>query len=169
MARGSSSLALLALVLCTAVAAVRAGAAEGQYQGYAIGVADGFQEVPTGNAYYGLVWTRLAKEPATAIVASHFHGPHEVLNSAGIRITLPAEKELTAYRVAITADQYAAFTRNSYYYNLHTSAYPDGEIRANLIWYTGTPPSEDALGAFGSTPPAAAGGGPMHMDPDGTY
>eukprot|EP00741_Cyanophora_paradoxa_P025648 tig00000385_g24752.t1 len=60
------------------------------------------------------------------------------------------ESRTAQYRVDINADQYAAITKNSFYYNLHTSAYPNGEIRANLIWYTGPPPSEDAFGAFGT-------------------
>eukprot|EP00741_Cyanophora_paradoxa_P009929 tig00000157_g9618.t1 len=70
---------LLAALVCAGLAAASAGAAAagGTYQGFAIGVSDGFQAVPfvvtpawgrallvvnsSGDAFVGLIWTRLAK------------------------------------------------------------------------------------------------------------
>eukprot|EP00741_Cyanophora_paradoxa_P015922 tig00020909_g15372.t1 len=128
----------------------------GNIVGYSLALADGFQEVPfVLSPAWGRVLVVLYRKGTAseyyALVTAHIHGPANVLTSAPPVFQLPKElpNPLLNYCIpTITSQQFHNFIRNHcrsrrlisapprrYYYNLHTVAFPNGEIRGNLIWY----------------------------------
>ena len=69
------------------------------------------------------------------VTAAHFHGPAAIGRNAGIAIgiatgNLPASFEGSA---TITDAQAADLMAGRWYVNLHTAAYPAGEIRGQVV------------------------------------
>lgn len=56
----------------------------------------------------------------------------------------------------LTTDQLAQLTAGNYYFNVHTAAYPDGEIRGQIL--AQLPPSGSAINTTSSTAVTSAGG-----------
>ena len=113
------------------------------------GSASGDQEVPvvttTGTAtlsgsydtvskqlIYAITWTGLTGD----VVVAHFHGPALAGESAGplqdIAIDVNGMAGSTADTITASSDLHNALIAGKVYYNLHTAAYPDGEVRGQV-------------------------------------
>lgn len=82
---------------------------------------------------YTIAWTNLSAPPA----AMHFHGPAATPDSAaGVQIPItdfPTQTSGTVTGMAtLTADQESQLLAGKWYYNIHTSNHPGGEIRGNI-------------------------------------
>jgi hypothetical protein len=125
---------------------------------------DGAQEVPpnsglaTGSAFgtlddisgllsWNIVFDGLSG-PATAM---HFHGPAAPGINASVVVNVGAISGLNSPSIGsatIVGTQMSQFLANSWYLNIHTVAFPGGEIRGQVI--TGTAVPEPAtLGLVG--------------------
>ena len=67
--------------------------------------------------------------PATA---AHFHGPAEKGANAGVLIPAPASTSPFEGSATLTDAQAAALMDGKGYFNIHTSANPNGEIRGQI-------------------------------------
>ena len=113
------------------------------------GAASGAQEIPpvttngaatlTGSydsiskqLIYSINWTGLSGD----VTAAHFHGPALATESAGplqdISIVTNGMDGSTADTITASADLHTALLGGKVYYNLHTAANPDGEIRGQV-------------------------------------
>jgi hypothetical protein len=63
---------------------------------------------------------------------AHIHGPAPVGQSAGAIITLP-NGQLNNYNVNLTSEQLGWLQQGLLYINIHTSNFPNGEIRGQLV------------------------------------
>ena len=70
--------------------------------------------------------------PVTAV---HFHGPALPGKNAGIALGLPNGNLPTAFEgsATLTDAQAADLMAGRWYFNLHTAAYPAGEIRGQVV------------------------------------
>jgi len=82
---------------------------------------------------YTITWTGLSVAPTMM----HFHGPADVNTAAGVQvpITVPAGAG-TAGTVSgsatLTDEQETDLLAGKWYYNIHTSNFPPGEIRGQV-------------------------------------
>lgn len=85
---------------------------------------------------YTINWSGLSGN----VIAAHFHGPAAVGVSAGpvvdIIVTVNGISGTAAGSATLTSDQESYLLAGTLYYNLHTAAHVDGEIRAQV---TATP------------------------------
>ncbi len=66
--------------------------------------------------------------------AAHFHGPSFIGENAGVAVALQsALASPIVGSVVLTSDQASDLMAGRWYLNLHTAAFPGGEIRAQLI------------------------------------
>ena len=113
------------------------------------GAASGEQEVPavtttaTGNLtgsydtvskqlIYSISWTGLSGDAS----AAHFHGPALAGESASplqdITVVTNGMAGMAADTITASADLHTALLAGRVYYNIHTAANPDGEIRGQV-------------------------------------
>ncbi len=69
--------------------------------------------------------------------AAHFHGPAPAGVNAGVQIGLPLGSPKLGTTVALSAGQQADLIAGLWYIQIHTSLFPGGEIRGQLL--TGAP------------------------------
>ena len=81
---------------------------------------------------YSITWTGLTGE----LTVAHFHGPAAAGENASplqdIPIVTNGASGATADTITASSDLHTALMAGKVYYNLHTAAYPDGEIRAQV-------------------------------------
>lgn len=77
-----------------------------------------------GSAYVSLSYTTLQG----TYQAAHIHGPAPVGEIAGILFTLPAE-EFSGHPITLSSEQMRDLARGDLYINVHSSIFPEGEIR----------------------------------------
>jgi len=81
---------------------------------------------------YTLSWTGLSGVPT----AMHFHGPAIAGQSAGVEVGITgftsAVSGSYSGSATFTPSQGSDLTEGKMYVNIHTAAYPDGEIRGQL-------------------------------------
>ena len=72
---------------------------------------------------------------ARAAIAAHFHGPAAAGKNAGIALGLPNGNLPAAFEGSATLSdvQAADLLAGRWYFNLHTAAYPAGEIRGQVV------------------------------------
>lgn len=87
-----------------------------------------------------------------AQTGSHFHGPAGPGESADVLYTLPlGAKTAGSFNLAVVgnlpvADQITALQKHQWYVDVHSTAYPSGEIRGQLL----PPAAVPVLGPWGS-------------------
>src|SRR6185436_3402325 len=81
---------------------------------------------------YSITWTGLTGD----VTVAHFHGPALAGENASplqdIPIVTNGASGSTADTIIASSDLHTALIAGKVYYNLHTAAYPDGEIRAQV-------------------------------------
>jgi CHRD domain len=80
-----------------------------------------------------LSWTITYSELSGPPTAGHFHGPAIGGQNAGVTVPLSGALTSPIKGVAtLTAAQATELMAGKWYINLHTAAYPDGEIRGQI-------------------------------------
>lgn len=85
---------------------------------------------------------------ATGVVDTDAHIHLGVPGTAGpVAFPLTKAPGTTVWttRVPLTEPQFAALRDGNYYFNVHSPAYPDGEIRGRIVWAMPTPEQLDRL------------------------
>jgi glucose/arabinose dehydrogenase len=108
-------------------------------------VLDGAQEVPpndspgsgVGTATLDLgnnlfSWNITFSGLVAPEVAAHFHGPAVMCESAGVQVGLPFGSPKVGSQI-LTAPQAAQVLTGRWYVNIHSSAFPGGEIRGQVM------------------------------------
>ena len=121
---------------------------------------DGGQEVPavdtdafgfglfeldesTGNLFYQIVFTpSLLSAPETE---AHIHGPAPPGMEAPVLFSLPLGTPKTDTIVGLTSEQQTQLLSGLWYVNVHTTPFPGGEIRGQIV----PEPSTLTLAALG--------------------
>ena len=85
---------------------------------------------------YDLAWTLGNHDDET--VGMHFHGPAMPNMSAGVVIPVTgfsttSKGSLTGSTRALTKEEEKQLLNGLWYFNIHSSTYPTGELRGNLI------------------------------------
>lgn len=83
----------------------------------------------TNTIEWSIVYSALTDVPTMA----HFHGPAEPGENAGPQVTLDHTTNPIIGSAVISDTQEAQLVDNLWYVNIHTEAYPDGEIRGQLV------------------------------------
>ena len=99
----------------------------------ATGTLSGTYDKKTKQLNYTINWTGLSGD----ITVAHFHGPAAAGESAGplqdIAITTNGVTGNTSGSVTASDALHNALLDGKVYYNLHTAANPDGEIRGQVV------------------------------------
>lgn len=81
-----------------------------------------------------LSWTLSYQGLSGPLTGAHFHGPAQSNQNSGVAV--PIKEPLTSSplngSVTLSAAQIAELRAGNWYVNLHTAAYPDGEIRGQV-------------------------------------
>ena len=92
----------------------------------------GTYNATTNQLVYDINWSNLTNI-ATAV---HFHGPAPMGVSAGVLVGLTVTNTAINGRangtVTLTQAQETALLNGEVYYNIHTAAFPDGEVRGQV-------------------------------------
>jgi CHRD domain len=129
----------------------------------------GAQEVPSVTSI-GSGTGVVSVDPATnqmraTIVTADVNGTQAHIQLGATGVTGPVVFSLTeneagsgvwATTATLTTDQLTQLTAGNYYFNVHTAAYPDGEIRGQIL--AQLPPSGSAINTTSSTTVTSAGG-----------
>ena len=83
----------------------------------------------TNTIEWSIVYSALTGAPTMA----HFHGPAEPGENAGPQVTLDHTTNPIVGSTVITDEQETQLVNNLWYVNIHTEAYPAGEIRGQLV------------------------------------
>jgi hypothetical protein len=99
----------------------------------ATGGLTGTYDKSTNKLIYSITWTGLTGTPA----ALHFHGPALAGANANpivtLTITTAAVTGGSSGEVTLTEAQEADLLAGKWYWNVHTAAFPGGEIRGQVI------------------------------------
>lgn len=119
-----------------------------------VAVLTGASEVPsTANAVKGNGGVvKLSTDETTASVSlffsgltgnetgAHIHGPAAAGTNANILFPLPLGNPINNFQISPAAQQVADLKAGLHYMNVHSTGFPDGEIRGQLLWN----PAEEA-------------------------
>jgi hypothetical protein len=97
---------------------------------------------------WNVVWSGLS----VAATAAHFHGPATPAQSAGVQVGIGVASNPAISSTVISAAQETDLLNGLWYINIHSSAFPGGEIRGQVnvvpippaVWLLGS-----ALGLLG--------------------
>jgi hypothetical protein len=99
----------------------------------ASGTLTGTYDAASYKITYSITWTNLS----AGITAAHFHGPALAGQNAGVAVGIAGLPTGTtsgnvANSVVITQSQGADLIAGKYYFNIHTTTFPAGEIRGQV-------------------------------------
>lgn len=81
-----------------------------------------------------LSWTVTYDNLTGPPTAAHFHGPAELGVNAGVAIGLPGDLTSPIMGEAVLTEEQAGFLLSGLFYlNIHTGAFPAGEIRGQVV------------------------------------
>ncbi len=66
-------------------------------------------------------------------IAAHFHGPAPAGMNAGVQIGLPPGSPKVGTTITLTGGQQADLIAGLWYINIHSSLFPGGEIRGQVL------------------------------------
>ena len=139
----------LGLLVATSLLAPSASA-----QNYTVSI-DGSQPVPpTGSPATGagtmtldgakiLSWNISFSGLTSTETAAHIHGPAPVGSNAGIQIGLGTGNPKVGSSGPLTPTQEADLNAGLYYVNIHSTSFPSGEIRGQIL--TAAPPAVPSM------------------------
>ena len=79
-----------------------------------------------------LSWELEYEDISSAATAAHFHGPAEAGENAPPVVPVEDFSNGATGSAELTEDQAADLTAGKWYFNLHTTDHPDGEIRGQV-------------------------------------
>jgi len=85
-------------------------------------------DTETNTIEWSIIYSDLTSQPA----AAHFHGPAPAGVNAGAQVTLDHTTNPMIGSAQITAQQQDDLLNDLWYVNIHTSTYPQGEIRGQI-------------------------------------
>lgn len=97
--------------------------------------ARGTADVTVDTSARQIAWTIRFAGLSAPLRAAHFHGPATTAGNASILLPITqggGESPLTGFG-QLTAEQMADVIAGRWYINLHTSTYPGGEIRGQVV------------------------------------
>jgi hypothetical protein len=101
------------------------------------GTFDGTYNRTTKVLNYTLKWT--LGDPTATTVNMHFHGPAELTESKPVRIPITGfptgstNQSFSGSTAALDATQEEELLNGKWYVNIHSSTYPPGELRGQLV------------------------------------
>jgi hypothetical protein len=103
----------------------------------ATGTISGTYNMNTNILQYTITWNGLSDAP----MGMHFHGPANPGEAAGVKIgitgfTAAASGSVSKSDTLESEADEADLLQGKWYYNIHTAAYPGGEIRGQILTTT---------------------------------
>ncbi len=100
----------------------------------ATGTISGTYNTNTNILQYNITWNGLSDAPT----GMHFHGPANPGEAAGVKIgitgfTAAATGSVNKSDTLKTEADETELLQGKWYYNIHTAAYPEGEIRGQIL------------------------------------
>ncbi|MBC5776013.1 CHRD domain-containing protein [Pontibacter sp. KCTC 32443] len=100
------------------------------------GTFNGTYDDATNVLTYTVTWE--LGNPDDEVVGMHFHGPADPTESAGVQepiegFTTESTGSFTDSTEPLTAQQEADLKAGLWYINIHSTTYPTGELRGNLL------------------------------------
>ncbi|PWB82478.1 MAG: CHRD domain containing protein [Methylocystaceae bacterium] len=80
-----------------------------------------------------ITWKGEFKGLESAETGAHFHGPAQPGENAGPVVGAPAKKGVFEGSATLDAKQVKDLEDGKWYFNVHTSKHPDGELRGQLL------------------------------------
>ncbi|MDR8763944.1 hypothetical protein FEP90_05670 [Burkholderia multivorans] len=82
-----------------------------------------------------LRWTVTYANLTGPATAAHFHGPAPVGQNAGVQVPIPKDALASPIKgsAELTDAQVTDLMGGKWYFNVHTSAHPSGEIRGQML------------------------------------
>ena len=93
---------------------------------------------------WSITWSGLIGTPT----AMHFHGPALPNQNAGVQVGTGVVGPPVFGNAVISASQEADLLAGLWYLNLHTTAFPGGEIRGQVLSQTSSVPEPSTLAIF---------------------
>lgn len=139
----------LSLPAGAAIVNLNASIDASQVVGGSTSLGAGFASMTLDDVTYDLNWNITWSGLTGTPTAMHFHGPAPAGANAGVQVNIGAISGLTSPSIGsatITGAQATDLLAGLWYINIHTDAYPTGEIRGQV----GVVPLPGAVFLFGS-------------------
>lgn len=88
-----------------------------------------FLDDVTNDFSWEISWSGLQ----AAVTAAHFHGPALPNQNAGVQVTIDVSSNPSSGNTVLTAQQASDLMNSLWYVNIHSSMFPAGEIRGQVL------------------------------------